>query len=76
MAKKDRRCADCGEALDSFHPMTDPDLCSTCRTGYDACVRCSRLIPLARMRQSYCLDCRREYDRDRWAAQRAARGVS
>jgi hypothetical protein len=76
MAKKGRKCADCGEALDSFHPMTDPDLCSACRAKYDSCVRCSRLVPLAQMRQSYCVDCRRAYDRDRWAAQRAARGVS
>jgi hypothetical protein len=75
MAKKSRRCADCGERIDSFYPITDPDLCSPCRAGYDSCVRCRRLIPLADMRQSYCVSCRRTYDRDRWARQRAARGV-
>jgi hypothetical protein len=76
MAKKGRVCTDCGEALDSFHPVTNPDLCSVCRAKYDSCIRCSRLIPLADMRQSYCRSCRRTYDRDRWATQRAARGVS
>jgi hypothetical protein len=75
MAKKSRRCADCGERIDSFYPITDPDLCSPCRAGYDSCIRCRRLIPLADMRQSYCVSCRRTYDRDRWARQRAARGV-
>jgi hypothetical protein len=34
-----------------------------------------KFIPLADMRQSYCKTCRRTYDRDRWARQRAARGV-
>jgi hypothetical protein len=76
MSPKGRKCADCGEKLDSFHRVTNPDLCSACRAKYDSCVRCSRLMPLADMRQSYCRACRKEYDRARWAAQRAARGVS
>jgi hypothetical protein len=76
MSQSRRRCADCGDRIDSFAWKTDPDLCTPCRQDYDTCRRCGRWIPLADMRQSYCVDCRRSYDRDRWARQRAARGVS
>jgi hypothetical protein len=76
MSQKRRKCADCGERIDSFQRVTDPDLCWSCRQNYNGCQRCGRLVPLERMRQSYCVDCRRAYDRDRWARQRAARGVS
>jgi hypothetical protein len=76
MSQKRQKCADCGERITSFQRVTDPPLCMTCRQNYDGCRRCSRLVPLAQMRQSYCVDCRRAYDRDRWAAQPAARGVS
>jgi hypothetical protein len=75
MPRKRPICADCGGKLESFHWVTDPPLCSTCRRGYGQCVTCQRWVPLADMRQSYCVACRRSYDRDRWARQRAARGV-
>jgi len=75
MSQKRRKCADCGERIESFAWKTDPDLCMACRQNYDVCGRCGRCVPLADMRQSYCVDCRRAYDRDRWARQRAARGV-
>jgi hypothetical protein len=75
MPRKRPICADCGEKLESSHWATDPPLCSICRRNYAQCVTCQRYVPLADMRQSYCVDCRRSYDRDRWAAQRAARGV-
>jgi hypothetical protein len=76
MSQRRRKCADCGDRIDSFAWETDPDLCTPCRQNYDTCRRCGRWFPLADMRQSYCVSCRREYDRARWARQRAARGVS
>jgi hypothetical protein len=76
MSQRRRKCVDCGDRIDSFAWKTDPDLCTPCRGNYDTCRRCGRWCRLADMRQSYCVSCRREYDRARWARQRAARGIS
>jgi hypothetical protein len=78
MTKKSPVCADCGERLDPWL-LSQMDyfggLCDQCRKDYDQCVTCRRWVRLADMRQAYCVDCRRTYDRDRWARQRAARGI-
>jgi hypothetical protein len=76
MARKGRNCADCGEPLE----WTAADLpilayCRACSVNYDSCSRCGELRHLRDMRQVWCVDCRREYDRDRWVRQRAARGA-
>jgi hypothetical protein len=74
MARKGRNCADCGEPLE--WPGVDLPIlayCGACRVNYESCSRCGELRHLRDM-QVWCVDCRREYDRDRWARQRAARG--
>ena len=72
-----RTCVDCGRTQDAsaFYGFWGGELCHTCRSRYEQCAHCRRAIPLEDMRQAYCVDCRREYDRDRWARQRAARGA-
>jgi hypothetical protein len=80
MARKRPNCPDCGKRLTDSHIYAAENfggslLCDTCRMNYDSCPRCGRLRRLEDMRQVYCVDCRRSYDRDRWAGQRAARGV-
>jgi hypothetical protein len=78
MAQKRRSCPDCGKRLPDSdlyaieHFGASP-LCASCRVNYESCSRCGQLRHLRDMRQVYCVDCRREYDRDRWARQRAAR---
>jgi hypothetical protein len=72
MARKRGICPDCGEKLKWPEWQV---VCSRCRENYDTCSRCGELQRLEDMRQAYCLNCRRSYDRDRWARQRAARGV-
>jgi hypothetical protein len=75
MARKGQNCADCEEPLE--WPGADLPIlayCRACRVNYDSCSRCGELRHLRDMRQVWCVDCRREYDRDRWARQRAARG--
>jgi hypothetical protein len=81
MAPKRVNCPDCGKRLpDSFIYVAETFggslLCDACRVNYDSCSRCGNPRRLEDMRQAWCVDCRREYDRDRWARQRAARGVS
>ena len=77
MAKKRPICVDCGKKLQDSELFAYyfQGRCSACRENYGGCIRCGEIRLLADMRQSYCVDCRREYDRDRWARQRAARGV-
>ena len=76
MPKKRPICADCGKKLQDFEDFAYyQGRCTNCRENYEACIRCHEIRLLADMRQAYCVDCRREYDRDRWARQRAARGV-
>jgi NMD protein affecting ribosome stability and mRNA decay len=70
-----RTCVDCGRTQDAseFYGFWGSQLCHTCRVRYDRCARCNQATPLEDMRQAYCVDCRRAYDRDRWARQREAR---
>ena len=78
MPRKRPICADCGKKLQDFeadYPYFFHGLCQDCRENYEACIRCHEITPLRDMRQSYCVSCRQQYDRDRWARQRAARGV-
>jgi hypothetical protein len=77
MPRKRPICADCGKKLEGFEADSSyyQGRCRDCRENYEACIRCHEIKPLEHMRQSYCVDCRREYDRDRWARQRAARGA-
>lgn len=78
VARNGPSCADCGRKLQDFeadYPYYFHGLCEGCRTNYASCIRCGEIRPLKDMRQSYCVECRRAYDRDRWARQRAARGV-
>ena len=77
MPKKRPICSDCGKKLEDFEADAwyYRGRCRACRENYDACIRCHEIRLLKDMRQAYCVDCRREYDRDRWARQRAARGV-
>lgn len=76
MPRKRPICADCGKKLEDSEVFAyNHGRCHTCRKSYGTCIRCGEMRRLADMRQSYCVDCRREYDRDRWARQRAARGV-
>ena len=74
MARKGRNCADCGEPLEWGADLPILAYCQACRVNYDSCSRCGELRHLRDMRQVWCVDCRREYDRTRWARQRAARG--
>jgi hypothetical protein len=80
MPRKGRNCADCRESLEWTARADDLErwpilaYCQACRVNYDSCSRCGELRHLRDMRQVWCVDCRREYDRDRWARQRAARG--
>ena len=84
MAQKRWKCTDCGEPFDdwrNFAANNHPDwdgyrYCGTCAENYERCSICGELRHLRDMRQAYCVDCRRAYDRDRWARQRAAWGVS
>jgi hypothetical protein len=75
MPRKRPICADCGKKLQDF----EADLgyfqgrCQDCRTNYESCRRCGELRRLEDMRQSWCRTCRAQYDRARWARQRAAR---
>ena len=72
-------CADRGEKLPQHvreFPAYFGGRCDSCRQNYERWITCGELTHLRDMRQSYCVDCRRTYDRDRWARQRAARGVS
>jgi len=81
MARKRRDCADCGEPLSKSRnewAAMWPDFvayqyCETCVENYTTCSRCSGLHHLRDMSQAYCKSCRRAYDQDRWAKQRAAR---
>ena len=80
MARKRLNCPDCGKRLtdsqiDAVENLGASLLCDRCRVNYDSCSRCGKQRRLEDMRQVWCIDCRREYDRDRWARQRAARGV-
>jgi hypothetical protein len=77
MPRKRPICADCGGDLQDHEATASyyGGRCSGCRENYESCRRCGELRRLEDMRQSYCVDCRREYDRDRWARQRAARGA-
>jgi hypothetical protein len=52
------------------------EFCATRRENYELCSKCGELRHLRDMRQVWCVDCRRTYDRDRWARQRAARGLT
>jgi hypothetical protein len=81
MARKSPICLDCGKRLSASHVYVmknygGAQLCDTCRVNYDSCSRCGDVRHLEDMRQAWCVDCRRSYDRERWARQRAARGVS
>jgi hypothetical protein len=81
MARKRLSCPDCGKRLTDSQVYVVENfggtlLCDTCRVNYDSCRRCGELRLLRDMRQTYCVDCRRSYDRERWARQRAARGLS
>jgi hypothetical protein len=86
MSKKPRLCADCGRELtrDQVYVLEHfgensrgaPRLCPDCRRNYTTCSRCGQWTHLRDMRQVWCKSCRSEYDHDRWARQRAARGVS
>ena len=77
MPRKRPICVDCGKKLDNppVGASCYQGRCPACRENYGSCIRCGEIRLLADMRQTYCVDCRREYDRDRWARQRAARGV-
>lgn len=83
MPRKRRTCADCGKqptewqgGLNPVAPDDDIEVCAGCRfRNYDGCRRCGRVFRLEDMRQAWCRWCRSQYDRDRWARQRAARGV-
>ena len=76
MPKKRPICADCSKKLQDFEDFAYyQGRCGACRENYEACIRCHEITPLRDMRQSYCVSCRQQYDRDRWARQRAARGV-
>jgi hypothetical protein len=79
MARKQRNCPDCGKRLSDPQIYVAENfggslLCDSCRANYDSCSRCGQLRRLEDMRQVWCKGCRSEYDRDRWRAQRAARG--
>lgn len=75
MPKKRPICADCGNKLQDLEKLAYfQGRCSDCRENY-TCRRCGEIRVLEDMRQAYCVDCRRSYDRDRWARQREARGV-
>lgn len=80
MTRKRRNCADCGEPLPknlielaASWPGRGYEFCRACRENYTTCSRCDGLHHVRDMRQAYCVDCRRAYDRERWARQRAAR---
>jgi hypothetical protein len=77
MPKERPTCADCGKKLSEVEARWSPDYyegrCRACRGDYETCITCGDLRHLRDMRQSYCVDCRREYDRARWARQREAR---
>jgi hypothetical protein len=80
VARKRPNCPDCGKRLTDSQIYAAEHfggtlLCSACRVNYDSCSRCGQMTRLEDMRQVWCIDCRREYDRDRWARQRAARRV-
>jgi hypothetical protein len=80
VARKRPNCPDCGKRLTDSQIYVAEHfvgtlLCSACRANYYSRSRCGELRLLEDMRQAWCIDCRREYDRDRWARQRAARGV-
>jgi hypothetical protein len=83
MTRKRPTCADCGERSSDWnrlYPVAPDDeiqVCTGCRfRNYDGCRRCGRVFRLEDMRQAWCRWCRSVYDRDRWARQRAARGLS
>jgi hypothetical protein len=77
MPRKRPICADCGTKLQDFEVESRyyQERCRACRENYEGCIRCGELTHLRDMRQSYCRSCRSQYDRDRWARQRAARGA-
>jgi hypothetical protein len=80
MARKPRDCPDCGERLTAgqiyaVENFGGTQLCDRCRAGYDQCSRCGNLRLLRDMRGAWCKTCRSAYDRERFANQRAARGV-
>jgi hypothetical protein len=62
MPRKRPICADCGKKLEGF----EADLsyfqgrCQDCRENYEGCRRCGELRRLEDMRQSHCVDSRRE----------------
>jgi hypothetical protein len=79
---KKEACIDCGREFQSSefwgldrgtHIGEIARLCTACIVDWGVCARCRRATRLEDMRQVYCLDCRRAYDRDRWARQREAR---
>jgi hypothetical protein len=72
MAQKRPVCADCGQVIPAWH-MIRHGLCPDCAGNHAQCTRCGEFRRLEDMRQSYCVDCRREYDRASWARQREAR---
>jgi NMD protein affecting ribosome stability and mRNA decay len=71
-----RTCVDCGRTQDAseFYGFWGSQICHTCRVRYARCARCNQPTLLEDMRQAYCVDCRRAYDRNRWARQREAQG--
>jgi hypothetical protein len=80
VARKRPNCPDCGKRLtdSQIHAVENFGaslLCDSCRVNYDSCSRCGDLRRLEDMRQVWCRSCRAEYDKARWARQRAARGV-
>jgi hypothetical protein len=80
MARKHQDCLDCGKRLSdsqiyAVQNFGGTPLCDSCRANYDTCTTCGKLTHLRDMRQVYCRERRKQYDRNRWAAQRAARGV-
>jgi hypothetical protein len=84
MSAEKRACIDCGK---KFEPSEfwgirvgsfggeSARICRACLPGWQECARCHQATRLEDMSQAYCRSCRRQYDRDRWARQRAARGA-
>lgn len=80
MARNRPNCPDCGKRLTDSQiyvagTLGGTRLCDACRVNWDRCSRCGKLTRLEDMRQVWCRSCRRQYDRDRWARQRSARGI-